>query len=184
MNTYEMRRAKLVEDFINTHDPFLDEPEHLRKPEDLGRFLKLQSIEHGEQVTGAILEQVCRLRSQLRDCWLSETVEEFTEALNPLLGQTLLGIQIEPDEDNLALRFDIPPETSLIEQLTIECARGLITLVQHHGLERMRFCAAEPCQDVFVDTSRNKSRRFCSDRCANRYNVAAFRDRQRDTNGD
>lgn len=184
MNTYEMRRAKLVEDFINTHDPFLDEPEHLREPDDLRRFLKSQGIEHGQQISGAILEQVRRLRSQLRDCWLSETAEDLSESLNPLLAQTLVDIQIEPDEDNLALRFDIPPETSLVERLTIECARGLITLVQHYGLERMRFCAAGPCQDVFVDTSRNKSRRFCSDRCANRYNVAAFRDRQRDTNGD
>jgi predicted RNA-binding Zn ribbon-like protein len=115
---------------------------------------------------------------------LSETVEDLSEALNPLLAQMPVAIQIEPDEDNLALRFDIPPETPLTEHLAIECARGLITLVQHHGLDRLRFCAADPCEDVFVDTSRNKSRRFCSDRCANRYNVAAFRDRQRDTNDD
>jgi predicted RNA-binding Zn ribbon-like protein len=32
---------------------------------------------------------------------------------------------------------------------------------------------------VFVDTSPNQSRRYCSDRCSSRANVAAYRARQR-----
>ena len=38
---------------------------------------------------------------------------------------------------------------------------------------------AEDCQDVFVDTSPNRSRRYCSDRCSSRANVAAYRARRR-----
>ncbi|NNF63358.1 MAG: CGNR zinc finger domain-containing protein, partial [Acidimicrobiia bacterium] len=34
--------------------------------------------------------------------------------------------------------------------------------------------------DVFIGTSRNKSRRRCSDTCATRENVAAYRKRQSD----
>ena len=42
-------------------------------------------------------------------------------------------------------------------------------------------CAASPCTNVYVDTSPNASRRYCSDRCSSRANVAAYRARQRET---
>jgi predicted RNA-binding Zn ribbon-like protein len=180
LNTYEERQAQFVEDFINTYDPFLDEPEHLREPNDVHRFLESNDIQIQETVTHSTLQQVRDLRTKIRALWLSETLDDLAEELNPLLGKTQISVQVEPDGTDLTLRFDMPEETPLIQRLAIECARGLIALVQHYGLERMRYCAADPCQDVFVDTSRNKSRRFCSDRCANRYNVAAYRDRQKD----
>jgi predicted RNA-binding Zn ribbon-like protein len=44
----------------------------------------------------------------------------------------------------------------------------------------MNTCADESCGDVFVDASRNRSRRYCSDTCANRLNVAAHRRRRRE----
>ena len=39
-------------------------------------------------------------------------------------------------------------------------------------------CAAPDCDDVLVDLSKNRSRRFCGTTCANRVNVAAFRARR------
>lgn len=181
MNDYEAHQAQFVEDFINTYDPFLDEPEHLREPNDVHRFLESNGIQIQEPVTHSTLQQVRDLRTKIRGLWLSETLDDLAEEINPLLGRTQISVQVEPDDANLNLRFDMLQETPLIQRLAIECARGLIAIVQHYGLERMCYCAADPCQDVFVDTSRNKSRRFCSDRCANRYNVAAYRDRQKDS---
>jgi hypothetical protein len=40
-------------------------------------------------------------------------------------------------------------------------------------------CAASGCARYFVDDSRNRSRRFCSGRCASRTTVSAHRARQR-----
>jgi predicted RNA-binding Zn ribbon-like protein len=42
-----------------------------------------------------------------------------------------------------------------------------------HG--RLGVCSAERCDRVYVDTSRNGSRRFCSTACQNRVKAAAFR---------
>ncbi|GAB2997141.1 CGNR zinc finger domain-containing protein [Amycolatopsis acidiphila] len=42
---------------------------------------------------------------------------------------------------------------------------------------RMGACAGEDCSTVFVDTSRNGRRRFCSTRCATRVHVAEHRRR-------
>lgn len=42
---------------------------------------------------------------------------------------------------------------------------------------RLGLCASEGCSTVFVDTSRNGRRRFCSTRCATRVHVADHRRR-------
>ncbi len=47
-------------------------------------------------------------------------------------------------------------------------AMGLAVYVSAEGLDRLAICASAPCQNVFIDTSSNRSRRFCSDRCAAR----------------
>jgi predicted RNA-binding Zn ribbon-like protein len=58
---------------------------------------------------------------------------------------------------------------------------GLATAVVDQGIERFGVCAAEDCRDVFLDTSRNRSRRHCSSTCSTRGNVAAYRKRQKAT---
>lgn len=59
------------------------------------------------------------------------------------------------------------------------CATGLAMVVGMGDAGRLGVCTAAPCDRVFVDTSRNANRRFCSARCANRASVAAFRSRNR-----
>ena len=61
---------------------------------------------------------------------------------------------------------------------------GLTMAFLDLGRERFGTCADARCRGVFIDTSRNRSRRYCSDRCATRANVAALRRRQRDARPD
>ena len=56
---------------------------------------------------------------------------------------------------------------------------GLAMALLDLGADRFGSCADPRCGGVFIDTSRNRSRRYCSDRCASRANVAAHRERQR-----
>ena len=69
--------------------------------------------------------------------------------------------------------------SSVAELLIAESLMGLSTLVCDLGATRLGVCDASPCTCVFVDTSPNQSRRYCSDRCSSRANVAAYRARQR-----
>jgi predicted RNA-binding Zn ribbon-like protein len=52
-------------------------------------------------------------------------------------------------------------------------------VVVQHGWQRLGVCSAEGCDDVYVDTSRNASRRYCSNTCASRSTVAAYRARRK-----
>src|SRR3712207_9041373 len=72
------------------------------------------------------------------------------------------------------------PDAPLLEQLTTTVAMGLSQVVVQHGWQRIGVCSAEGCDDVYVDTSRNASRRYCSNTCASRSTVAAYRARQKE----
>lgn len=57
---------------------------------------------------------------------------------------------------------------------------GLAFHLTEHGVDRLGLCEAAPCRNAYLDTSTNRSRRYCSDRCATRANVAAYRARKRE----
>ena len=59
------------------------------------------------------------------------------------------------------------------------CATGLAVVVDGQATGRLGVCRADGCDRVYVDVSRNASRRFCSEACLNRTKVAAFRARAR-----
>ncbi|THA24564.1 zf-CGNR multi-domain protein [Streptomyces sp. RKND-216] len=56
---------------------------------------------------------------------------------------------------------------------------GLAFHLTDLGVDRLGICQAGPCRNAYLDTSTNRSRRYCSDRCATRANVAAYRARKR-----
>jgi len=68
---------------------------------------------------------------------------------------------------------------SVSDLLISESLMGLANLVCDLGATRLGLCQAVKCEHVFVDTSPNQSRRYCSERCSSRANVAAYRARQK-----
>ncbi len=58
------------------------------------------------------------------------------------------------------------------------CATGLAVVLGSDLHDRIGVCTAARCDRVYVDTSRNGTRRFCSTTCQNRVKAAAFRARQ------
>jgi predicted RNA-binding Zn ribbon-like protein len=180
MNPYEYETGVLAEDLINTYDTFLDIPEELQSPDDLHDFLDRHDFPVANPLTSADLEAVRLLRETLRSIWNADTIGAATDTLNRLVASIRATPQImEGTGDTIHLTFVPEPNHSFMERLTLASALDMVRLLQTHGLGRLRHCDSAPCRDVFVDTSRNRTRRFCDDRCASRYNVAAFRERQK-----
>jgi predicted RNA-binding Zn ribbon-like protein len=98
--------------------------------------------------------------------------------LNELLSRALPQPYATDHDGELHLHY-ARPGTSALEQLTTTVAMGLASVVAQHGWQRLGVCSAEGCGNVYVDTSRNASRRYCSNTCASRSTVAAYRARQR-----
>jgi predicted RNA-binding Zn ribbon-like protein len=61
---------------------------------------------------------------------------------------------------------------------------GLAVWLCEYGPNRFGVCADDRCGNVYLDTSSNCCRRFCSERCATRSHVAAHRARKRAASDD
>jgi predicted RNA-binding Zn ribbon-like protein len=71
------------------------------------------------------------------------------------------------------------PDAPLAERMAVEAAMAMSDVIRLKEMARLQVCAGGDCSDVFIDLSKNRSRRFCSATCGNRANVAAYRARQR-----
>lgn len=71
-----------------------------------------------------------------------------------------------------------PTGAALVPMWSSICAEALARLVGTGHARRIGACADAGCGRVFVDASRNASRRFCSTTCQNRVKTAALRRRR------
>lgn len=69
--------------------------------------------------------------------------------------------------------------TSMFDGFASVSIVGLAAYLVDFGIERLGVCEAARCENVFLDSSSNISRRYCTERCASRANVAAYRARRR-----
>ncbi|WP_035845714.1 CGNR zinc finger domain-containing protein [Kitasatospora azatica] len=77
---------------------------------------------------------------------------------------------------HLHLADNAPSATA---NFTAVACMGLAIHLTELGADRLGICQAAPCRNAYLDTSTNRSRRYCSDRCATRANVAAYRARKK-----
>jgi predicted RNA-binding Zn ribbon-like protein len=108
----------------------------------------------------------------------ADAQDDVLTGLNELLALARPRPYATDHDGELHLHY-ASPEAPVLEQLTTTVAMGLSQVVVQHGWQRLGICSAEGCDDVYVDTSRNASRRYCSNTCASRSTVAAYRARQK-----
>jgi hypothetical protein len=121
---------------------------------------------------------VAQTSSLVRDVALADGENAVMERLNALLALASPKPYATDHDGELHLHY-ARPDAGAVEQLTTTVAMGLSQVVVQHGWQRLGVCSAEGCGNVYVDTSRNASRRYCSNTCASRSTVAAYRARQK-----
>jgi predicted RNA-binding Zn ribbon-like protein len=179
MTTYDDWRVELAFNLVNSLDPYYEEPESLREPADLARFLQGWGITSDRPLGERDLAQARALRARLGAVF-DAPATAAAATLNDLLAGARVLPRLGVDATGRGrLELAAEPGASALERLTIEATLGLAQALERYGPARLRRCAASPCEEAFIDTSRNRSRRYCSQRCANRHNVAAFRRRHR-----
>lgn len=123
-----------------------------------------------------------KLQRELRPVFEAGEAEDsaaVVAGLNDLMSRHPITPRIS-DHDGHDLHLHVATETASVAELLIgEALLGLATLVCDLGPHRLGVCSSAPCSNAFVDTSPNQSRRYCSDRCSSRANVAAYRARRR-----
>jgi hypothetical protein len=130
-------------------------------------------IDHDEAELAAVREA----RGQLREVWTLDR-DGAVEAVNRMLREArALPYLTRHDGSDWHLHAT-EPDKPLAERIRVEAALALIDAIRMNETHRQRVCAADDCSGIFLDLSRNGSKRFCSVRCGNRMNMIAFRARQ------
>lgn len=171
----------LAVDLVNTHDPRTGLNDGLADPAALGSFLAEHDVSYTRRPTSSDLEQVWELAASLRKVFDAKDQSTAVRILNHLLAESRARPELTShDGEPLHLHYT-SPGTPLAPRLAAEAAMALSVLIVEGGFDRLRVCEGDRCVDVFVDESRNHSRRYCSPSiCGNRASVAAYRARQRE----
>lgn len=123
------------------------------------------------------LAQVRALRHRLREIWTAPE-EEMVEGVNALLRDAgALPQLVRHDGWDWHLHATDPAQP-LAERMAVEAAMALVDVIRAGETDRLRTCGAEDCEDVVVDLSRNRSKRYCDSGCGNRLAAAAYRARR------
>ena len=165
----------LAVDLLNSWDE-LDDPPELLSPRWLRRYLEFHGFPSG--VGEDEVPRARALRERLRRGFDAATESEAVEALNAILRDFGEPPQLERAGRSWRFRYG-PQEGEGVEVVAAPAALALLDAIRQHGLSRFGHCRAAPCRCVFVDRSRNRSRRYCCELCADRANQAASRRRRR-----
>ena len=177
---YSDEPVRMAVALINSIDVVTGEDE-LQTPEDVGTFIDAWDGDWlgGERrLSDSDLHEVRALRSRLREVFTAADEREAAASLNAVLEDVSATPRVSVHGEGPHLHFE-PEGGSPSRWLGAVGAMGLTTALIEGGFERFGRCASTTCDDVFVDTSRNRSRLHCSDSCTTRESVAAYRRRQR-----
>ncbi|MFI6285416.1 CGNR zinc finger domain-containing protein [Streptomyces sp. NPDC051018] len=146
------------------------------------------SAQAARRATDADVTRFRSVRGRLRAVFTAADAGDETGAVD-LLNSLLLEFPVSPQISGHDFRDDDGrpkwhmhladhPSNATAGYAAI-AAMGLAFHLTEYGVDRLGLCQAPPCRNAYLDTSTNRSRRYCSDRCATRANVAAYRARKR-----
>ena len=154
--------------------------EYLGTPELLRQFMVDHQMAEPHDVDENDVAEVHKVRARLEEVFHASDETQAALLLNRLL-EDYGGKPYLTDHDGKWHFHYVPDGAPASQRLASSAAMGLATVVSEFGIKRFGVCGADDCADVFVDMSRNRSRRYCNDLCCTRTNVAAHRARAKAT---
>jgi len=154
-----------------------EEPDTMTTPNHLAEFFTRHHYTGTHVGDRAELDDVRALRPELRTL-LTSSRDDAVPIVNRILADAGAVPRLvrhgEIDWHLHATADDRPLHT----RIAVETAMAMIDAIRADEMSRFGICAADDCESIVLDLSRNRSRRFCSTTCGNREAVAAYRARQ------
>ncbi|MGI8940414.1 MAG: CGNR zinc finger domain-containing protein [Actinomycetota bacterium] len=180
---YTEAPLRFAAELVNTSPPLEPEPDGLDSVEALRSFLLdvgfFDATDDPAALTFDDLAAFGRLRGQRAEVLSATDEAQAARGLNSILAECRSVPYVTNHDDSVLHLHFAPPKATPAQQAGASSAMGLALVLCEEGLKRFGTCADDNCVDVFVDNSKNTSRRFCSNKCSNRTAVAAHRARVR-----
>ena len=168
-----MVAARPALDLCNTQ---LGEEDLLATPDDLSRwFVAAGLADQPTAVSPRSLDSARRLRAALRPALVDADAATVARIAEEWLDKTPGRLCVEPE----TLNFRFTPRAQTSGCLLVPAVLDALDL-QRETPGRVRECAGERCPVLYLDTSRNRSRRWCSmEVCGSRAKASAYYRRHR-----
>ena len=138
--------------------------------EDIAKVLEAWADRHPE-LSSRALEEAKELRLQLFRLLSAHALEEpqpkdGLSFLNRHMAEALSHLQLTPEDSGISLAFDHETSPQRLVWPIVYSAASLLTDAQ---FARLRRCGGDKCTWLFIDESKNRSRRWCDMKvCGNR----------------
>lgn len=179
LDHYKERGAVLAADVVNTRGS-ISGREFMEDEAALERWFRDQGFGPGSSLGPDDVAAFRRLRDRLHAIFFAPDDELTADLLNGALADAGPVPQLVGADGRWQVEFS-PSSGGAVQDLAAVTSVGLAALFASSGRSRFGICSADDCRDVYIDTSKNRSRRYCDDSCSSRTNVAAYRARQRST---
>jgi predicted RNA-binding Zn ribbon-like protein len=154
-----------------------DEPDALTTQDDLDTYLDQWEWTGRRDHDDAELRAVRALRPRLRELWTADD-ESRVEIVNDLLRSARAMPQLVRHGSWPWHLHATTQEAPLATRMAVEAAMAMVDVIRSDATDRLSICAAPDCENVVVDLSKNRSRKYCDAGCTNRMAAAAYRARQ------
>ncbi len=196
--TFELTGGRLCLDFANTVD---NRPSQRRKellnnyfdlvswsrqagavPDSLARQLFRKGSQHPGEA-GAILRRATDLREAIYRSFSAVAAKHTVPTpdiakLNSAISEAFRRLQIGPAKHGFTWEWHTEPAS--LNSMLWPVVRSAAELLTSSDLGRIRECAAENCGWLFMDHSKNQSRRWCDMKvCGNRNKARRYRQWQK-----
>lgn len=175
---YKNTGATFAEDLVNTKGS-ISGNEYVPTVEEWRSFLTKYGVKGVSSLTAADVEQIKGYRERIREVFFAAE-EKRIDLLNELLNEVAATPQISNHDGHPWHLHYSSDDAPIAHRVAAGAAMGIAVLIVDHGHDRLGICAADDCLDVFVDTSRNKSKRYCNSTCCTKVNVKAHRARKKE----
>jgi len=192
---FDLTAGNLCLDFINTLDNRPTEPNELLKSFlDLARFgedtgiltpAQADSFIERSQAMPTAAEQTLRSAIEMREAMFAvfsavvnkqPVPKDALAKLNGSIQYAAQHTQLVPANGGFAWEFDrIPSPERCLDPMLWPITRATADLLASSQLPFVRACSSPTCEWLFLDTSKNHRRRWCSmKQCGNRAKVRRF----------
>jgi predicted RNA-binding Zn ribbon-like protein len=173
-NTVDDRLSDHPTDSLTTYEDFLDWAVRKRIIE----RAVADKLKHGETEPGQALDRVRDLRELLYRVLSAaarkkRVAEEDLDLFNGYLAEAMSNVCISQTDEGF--EWYCCPTGSGLESVLYPIVKSAADLMVSAQLDRIRVCANPQCGWLFLDSSRNRSRRWCSmGSCGNRAKARRF----------
>lgn len=144
----------------------------------LAAYLRVHPYSGSIRLDADELDAIRRIRPRLRELWALDR-DSAVPVVNAMLHDSNAVPRLVRHDAYDWHIHATPDDGPLADRILIEAAMAFVDVIRADAYERIRVCSADDCGAVYVDFSRNGSKRYCdTGNCGNRMNVNAYRQRK------